>query len=117
MITTIRASKRIALGGFLGTGLLFICLLAVKDMNDKLGVMTASNAGYQKMTDSQADKIRTLTNEIESLRAAKMAESRTAENESDKQRLLIEEIKRKYSALTIENQNSNVKLDQVNDAR
>ena len=57
MITTIRASKRIALGGFLGTGLLFICLLAVKDMNDKLGVMTASNSGYQKMTDSQADKI------------------------------------------------------------
>jgi len=116
MITTIRASKRIALGGFLGTGLLFICLLAVKDMNDKLGIMTSSNVGYQKMTDSQADKIRTLTNEIESLRAAKMAELRTAENESDKQRLMIEEIKRKFSALTIENQECNVKLDQVNDA-
>ena len=117
MITTIRASKRIALGGFLGTGLLFICLLAVKDMNDKLGIMTSSNVGYQKMTDSQADKIRTLTNEIESLRAAKMAELRTAENESDKQRLMIEDIKKKFSALTIENQECNVKLDQVNDAR
>ena len=73
MITTIRASKRIALGGFLGTGILFISLLAVKDMNDKLGVMTASNAGYQKMTDSQADKIKSLNNELESLRASKVS--------------------------------------------
>ena len=42
-------------------------------MNDKLGVMTASNAGYQKMTDSQADKIKSLNNELESLRASKVS--------------------------------------------
>ena len=117
MITTIRTSKRIALGGFLGTGLLFICLLAVKDMNDKLGVMTASNAGYQKMTDSQTDKIKSLTNEIESLRAAKLSELREAENEKDKLHSQIEELKRKLNTVSKENQDCNVKLDQVNDAR
>ena len=53
MIAAARTSKRTALIGALGAVTLFLCILAVKDMNDKLGVMTASNAGYQKMTDKQ----------------------------------------------------------------
>ena len=53
MIAAVRTSKRTALLGALGALTLFLCILAVKDMNDKLGVMTASNAGYQKMTDKQ----------------------------------------------------------------
>ena len=113
MITTIRASKRIALGGFLGIGLLFICLLAVKDMNDKLGVMTASNAGYQKMTDSQGDKIKALSSEIEALRAAKVAELKMAENDKDRLRSQNDEMKRKFNALSKENQDCNVKLDHI----
>ena len=47
MIATIRASKRIALGGAVAFPLVILCLLAVKDLNDKLGVMTASNAGKE----------------------------------------------------------------------
>ena len=47
MIATIRASKRIALGGAFAFALVILCLLAVKDLNDKLGVMTASNAGKE----------------------------------------------------------------------
>lgn len=47
MIATIRASKRIALGGAVAFALVILCLLAVKDLNDKLGVMTASNAGKE----------------------------------------------------------------------
>lgn len=115
MIATVRASKRIALGGFLGIGLLFVCLLAVKDMNDKLGVMTASNAGYQKMTDSQADKIKALNNELESLRSSKVSELRSAENVKEKLVSQNEEMTRKFNALTKENSKCNTKLDQARD--
>lgn len=72
-----------AFGGALGVALVFLSLLAVKDMNDKLGVMTASNAGYQKMTDSQAEKIRSLSQELEALRASKVSELKTSEDEKD----------------------------------
>ena len=44
-MTTIRSSKRIAIGGMLAFCFLVLCLLALKDLSDKLSVMTASNAG------------------------------------------------------------------------
>ena len=117
MITTIRASKRIALGGFLGFGLLFICILAVKDMNDKLGVMTASNAGYQKMTDSQTDKIKNLNNEIEALRASKVSELKIAQDDNDRLMVKIEDLKKKYTNLSKEKKESRDKLDNLNDIK
>jgi hypothetical protein len=52
---------------------LFLCLaglaflfgfLVVKDLNEKLGVMTSSNAGYQKMTDRQLDSIKKLQDRL-----------------------------------------------------
>ena len=36
MISAIRSSKRVALGGVLGVALVFVSLLAIKDMNDKV---------------------------------------------------------------------------------
>ena len=33
-------------------------------MNDKLSVMTSSNSGYQKMTDSQASRISQLNSDV-----------------------------------------------------
>lgn len=117
MITAVRTSKRIALGGVLGIGLLFICLLAVKDMNDKLGVMTASNAGYQKMTDSQADRIKTLQSELEALRAAKVSELKAAQVEKDRLQSQSEELKRKFNELSKQNKECHSKLSEINDAK
>jgi len=84
-------------------------------MNDKLGVMTASNAGYQKMTDSQADKIKSLNNDLESLRASKVSELRSAQNVKDKLLSQNEEMTRKFNALTKENSKCNGKMDKLTD--
>ena len=55
-----RAPRRTAFG-FVACGLLsLVLLLLVKDLNEKLSVMTASNSAYQRMTDQQADKIKKL---------------------------------------------------------
>ena len=51
-------------GAVLAAIFLVIVVLAVKDMNDKLTVMTASNTGYQKMIDSQADKLKALSDQL-----------------------------------------------------
>lgn len=78
MMASVRTSKRLAFGGFLGTCLVLLCLLAVKDMHEKVVVMTSSNSGYQKMTDSQTDKIRSLTAELEGVRGSKVGELKAA---------------------------------------
>ena len=68
MMSTIRTSRRSALLLGVGLMLMVITLFAFKDLHEKLDVMTASNAGYQKMTDSQSDKIRSLVSEINDLK-------------------------------------------------
>ncbi len=94
MITTVRSSKRLAFGAVLGLCLVLVCLLAVKDLNDKLGVMTASNTGYQKMTDSQMEKIRSLTSELEGVRGSKVAELRSAEKKQTQLEAKISKLQR-----------------------
>ncbi len=49
--------------GFAGLLLLALVLVA-KDLNDKLTVMTSSNQEYQRMTDSQAHKIKQLQDNV-----------------------------------------------------
>jgi hypothetical protein len=71
MMTTLRTSRKSALILTVGVIVLIITMLAFKDLNEKLDVMTASNAGYQKMTDSQSDKIRNLVSEINDLKGKK----------------------------------------------
>ncbi len=71
MMTTLRTSRKSALILTVGVIVLIITMLAFKDLNEKLDVMTASNAGYQKMTDSQSDKIRGLVSEINDLKGKK----------------------------------------------
>ncbi len=71
-MTTLRTSRKSALILTVGVIVLIITMLAFKDLNEKLDVMTASNAGYQKMTDSQSDKIRGLVSEINDLKGKKM---------------------------------------------
>ena len=68
MMTTLRTSRKSALFLTVAVIVLIITMLAFKDLNEKLDVMTASNAGYQKMTDSQSDKIRGLVSEINDLK-------------------------------------------------
>ena len=51
-----------------GVVVMMFTLFAFKDLNEKLSVMTASSAGYQKMTDSQSERIRTLQLEIKDLK-------------------------------------------------
>lgn len=114
---SVRNSKRLAFGGVLAAGFLFICLLAVKDMNDKLGVMTASNTGYQKMTDSQAEKIRVLSSELEALRATKVSELKASEEEKHRLQAHIEELQKKFNHLSQEKQDILSKIDALNDAK
>lgn len=114
MIASIRTSKRIALGALVGFCLLCFGLLAVKDMNDKLGVMTASNAGYQKMTDTQADKIKSLTTELEALRASKVSELRSAEEEKRDVQDKLDDVNRKFAQLKKEFQSQ---IDDLNEAK
>ncbi|TRY68752.1 hypothetical protein TCAL_04691 [Tigriopus californicus] len=52
-----RTGRRGVLVGVVGIASLFIVMAVVRDLNTKLVVMTASNQNYQKMTDSQAQKI------------------------------------------------------------
>ena len=68
MISTIRTSRKSALLLAVGVVVTMITLFAFKDLNEKLTVMTASNAAYQKMTDSQSERIRTLQSEISDLK-------------------------------------------------
>ena len=55
MINPVRMSRRAMFGGIILCVFFVIGLMVVKDMNNKLSVMTYSNSGYQKMTDSQAN--------------------------------------------------------------
>lgn len=61
MLTTLsRAPRRTALVGLVGGLVGVMLLIIIKDMNEKLSVMTASNQAYQRMTDQQLAKINTL---------------------------------------------------------
>ena len=64
MINSVRTSRRTMFGGIILCVFSVIALMVVKDMNDKLTVMTSSNSGYQKMTDSQANRINQLNAEL-----------------------------------------------------
>jgi hypothetical protein len=57
MIASVRTSRRTMFGGLILCVFSIVGFMVVKDMNDKLSVMTSSNSGYQKMTDSQASRI------------------------------------------------------------
>ena len=62
MFTTLsRAPRRTtAVIGLVGGLVAIMLLIMIKDMNEKLSVMTASNQAYQRMTDQQLDKINKL---------------------------------------------------------
>ena len=69
MFTTLtRAPRRTAFIGLVGGLVAIMLLIMLKDMNEKLTVMTASNQAYQRMTDQQLDKINKLqVNKLENL--------------------------------------------------
>ena len=113
MMTTVRTSKRIALGGLFAVAFLILCLLALKDLNDKLNVMTASNSGYQQMTDAQGDKIKTLTSELEVLRVSKMAELKAIQEEAKVQEKKFLELKDKFNALNLQNNRCSGQLNDM----
>ena len=113
MMTTVRSSKRIALGGLFAVAFLVLCLLALKDLNDKLNVMTASNAGYQTMTDVQGDKIKLLTSELEVLRVSKLEEAKEMKEESKLQEKKFLELRDKFNALNLENQRCAGQLNDI----
>jgi len=59
-----RSPRRWSLAAGLFALVLLALLLAVKDLHDKLGVMTASNQGYQRMTDAQASKLKHVQSDL-----------------------------------------------------
>ena len=63
-ITSVRTSRRTMFGGLILCVFSIIGLMVVKDMNEKLSVMTSSNSGYQKMTDSQTNRISQLNSDL-----------------------------------------------------
>ena len=70
MIAAIRTSRRAMFGAMLGCVFFVVALMVVKDMNNKLSVMTASNSGYQRMTDSQASRINKLAAHLKDAKKA-----------------------------------------------
>ena len=66
MIASVRTSRRTMFGGLILCVFSIVGFMVVKDMNDKLSVMTSSNSGYQKMTDSQASRITQLNTDLKS---------------------------------------------------
>ncbi len=70
MISNIRTSRKSALFFGVAFVVMIVTFFAFKDLNEKLQVMAASNAGYQKMTDSQSDKIRSLVSEISDMKGS-----------------------------------------------
>ena len=68
MISNIRTSRKSALFFGVAFVVMIVTFFAFKDLNEKLQVMAASNAGYQKMTDSQSDKIRSLVSEMSDMK-------------------------------------------------
>ncbi len=60
MATGSRTSRRALLLYALSGAFLLVLVLVVKDLNDKLNVMTHSNMGYQRMTDKQTERIKKL---------------------------------------------------------
>ena len=117
MMTAVRSSKRFAVGAFLGLAFLLLCLLALKDLSDKLNVMTASNAGYQKMTDSQVDKIKALTSELEVCNLSKAAEVKSLQEEARRQEKRFNDLKDKLNALNIESQRCHGQLNDLTDVK
>ena len=59
-----RASRRTTAVAVTAGLFLLILVYAVRDLNNKLSVMTSSNMDYQKMTDQQMEKIKLLNKSI-----------------------------------------------------
>ncbi len=116
-MATVRSSKRLAAGAFFGLILFVLCLLAVKDMNDKLSVMTASNAGYQKMTDSQLEKIQRLTAELEGMRSSKVSELKSADGKQRHLEKKIEKIKEELSNVKSDLQTFQSRADELHEEK
>lgn len=114
-MSAVRTSKRVAAGGFLAACFLVLCLLAAKDMNDKLTVMTASNAQYQKMTDSQADKIMSLAAELESTKDSKASELRQLEKDKQSLQRRVDKLQRDVESKSKEILQQNGHIDSLTD--
>lgn len=63
-----RASRKSGFAFVLLGFFIVVVFFAFKDMHEKLNVMTASNAAYRKMTDSQTSKIKGLVAEMADLK-------------------------------------------------
>ena len=55
-----RTSRRTVLLSVLFGFFMIATMVVIKDLNDKLAVMTSSNASYQRMTDKQMERIKNL---------------------------------------------------------
>ncbi len=85
-------------------GLAFLVgILVVKDLNEKLSVMTASNAGYQKMTDRQNDNIGRLQQRLKD-------EQRQRAEEADKSKRKEAEAKAETDKLDVKARQSESEL-------
>ncbi len=87
-------SRRPAVMGVAAVVTLIVLVLAAKDQSDKLSVMTAANQDYQRMTDSQAERIRRVQQQLEEEREkVKQAERRHKVAEADQREKAEREIK------------------------
>ena len=96
-------------GCVVGAIFLLMAVLAIKDMNDKLTLMTVSNANYQKMTDSLTSKIRDLETEVKNAKQGHKWDIDSFDKE--RKELVAKSAKLEDNMKTMESVNKQLKKD------
>lgn len=103
-VTAVRpTSRRALLGCLVGAIFLVMSFMAVKDMNDKLTLMTVSNANYQKMTDTLTDKTQRLETEVKNAKQGHRSDVDSFDKERKQLEAKLSKVKRSLESVEATN--------------
>ena len=81
------------------SGMVFLLgVMVVKDLNQKLSVMTSSNSDYQAMTDRQSDKIKRLQQKLRDEEQGAAAATEKARRREQELKAKVERAEKKAAA-------------------
>ena len=81
------------------SGMVFLLgVMVVKDLNQKLSVMTSSNSDYQAMTDRQSDKIKRLQQKLRDEEQGATAATEKARRREQELKAKVERAEKKAAA-------------------
>ena len=81
------------------SGMVFLLgVMVVKDLNQKLSVMTSSNSDYQAMTDRQSDKIKRLQQKLRDEEHGAAAATEKARRREQEVKAKVERAEKKAAA-------------------